>query len=186
MNKILRQQIRKKRQALSEDHQVVAQRNVLEKLRKLPEMCCAENIAIYYSSETDGELRTSEIIKYLWSRHKNVYLPRVVPGCQGIMAFYSYTPYSVLIKNKYGLWEPDPEKERHAEVSDLDIIITPLVAFDKDNHRLGMGGGFYDRILAGWKEKQKPLPVGIAHSCQRVERIDVQEWDISLDRVIVG
>ncbi|GIU31860.1 hypothetical protein TUM4433_24070 [Shewanella schlegeliana] len=50
----------------------------------------------------------------------------------------------------------------------IDVLITPLVAFDLLGNRMGMGRGFYDRILANWQHKRKPLPIGYAHDCQQV------------------
>lgn len=186
MSKELRQQIRAKRRALNNDQQCSAQANVLAQLKKLPEIECAKHIAIYASNAKDGELQTQELIAYLWSKAKKVYLPRIVSGEKGKMEFYSYTSDSKLIPNKYELLEPDPNQERTICASELDIIITPLVAFDKENNRLGMGGGFYDRFLSNWQEKDKPLPIGVAHSCQLVNKLTVEAWDVPLAKVIVG
>lgn len=154
MSRELRQHIRAERRALSKEQQYSAQLRVLEQLKGLPEIESAEHIAIYASDVKDGELQTQELIAYLWSKAKRVYLPRIVIGEKGKMAFYSYTPDSILIPNRYGLLEPDPNQEQPILASKLDIIITPLVAFDNANNRLGMGGGFYDRFLSGWQEKR--------------------------------
>ncbi len=68
-------------------------------------------------------------------------------------------------------------------LSKLDVLITPLVAFDEQGQRLGMGGGFYDRTLQNWRDIGLQ-PVGYAHDCQGVERLPVEEWDIPLPAVI--
>lgn len=63
------------------------------------------------------------------------------------------------------------------------MIVTPLVAFDDNGNRMGMGGGFYDRTLAQVKDN-KPLAVGYAHDCQQVSYLPVEYWDIPLPIII--
>ena len=69
----------------------------------------------------------------------------------------------------------------------LDLILVPLVAFDANGQRVGMGGGFYDRTLgkarinSTWK---RPYLIGIAHELQRVPAIAVQPWDVQMDAVV--
>jgi 5-formyltetrahydrofolate cyclo-ligase len=67
---------------------------------------------------------------------------------------------------------------------EIDIIFTPLVAFDAEGNRLGMGGGFYDRTLENWQQTGRPFPVGLAHDCQQVEMIPTEIWDIPLPALI--
>jgi len=179
----LRKKMRYQRQLLSENAQCFAQQKVLHQIKELPEMLTAQKIGIYYANEKEGELRTQKIIHYLWAQGKEVYLPYISSMKERKMRFFAYGPQSQLIKNKFGLWEPDITKERSIEIDDMDLIFVPLVAFDKENHRIGMGGGFYDRILVNWQKNKKPLPIGLAHHCQYVDKIDVQIWDIPLAKV---
>ena len=68
-------------------------------------------------------------------------------------------------------------------LSQLDVLVTPLVAFDESGQRLGMGGGFYDRTLQNWQQHGLQ-PVGYAHDCQAVEKLPVEKWDIPLPAVV--
>ena len=80
----------------------------------------------------------------------------------------------------------EPVDSEIIDSSELDIVITPLVAFDKDRNRVGMGGGYYDRefsYLANYKQHHKPLLIGIAYDCQKVEKITPNPWDIRLFRI---
>ena len=88
-------------------------------------------------------------------------------------------------KNRFGIKEPISTDIINAD--QLDILFMPLVGFDKDKNRIGMGGGFYDRTLA-FKKQQKmaknPKLIGLAFDCQQVEQLEVQEWDVPLDVII--
>ena len=85
--------------------------------------------------------------------------------------------------NRFGIAEPELGKNPTAPVWTLDIILLPLVAFDRAGNRMGMGGGFYDRTLARLNNSamERPLLIGLAHHCQEVEHLQAQSWDIPLD-----
>jgi len=90
----------------------------------------------------------------------------------------------VLIKNQYGIAEPKRNPRDAIAPWKLDIVITPLVAFDRDGNRLGMGKGYYDRTFStkqhGWR---KPKLVGLAFSLQEATFIH-HAWDVPLDMVV--
>ncbi|HAT0112766.1 TPA: 5-formyltetrahydrofolate cyclo-ligase, partial [Salmonella enterica subsp. enterica serovar Saintpaul] len=85
--------------------------------------------------------------------------------------------------NRLKIQEPRLDVRDVLPLAKLDVLVTPLVAFDEDGQRLGMGGGFYDRTLQNWQQ-HKILPVGYAHDCQLVEKLPVKEWDIPLPAVV--
>jgi 5-formyltetrahydrofolate cyclo-ligase len=107
-----------------------------------------------------------------------LFLP--VIGEQNLMTFAEWTPGSELVANRYGIPEP-PRAAQRCEIAALDIIAMPLVAWDRAGGRLGMGGGFYDRALAGTKNS---LLVGLAHSVQELRQVPRDDWDIPLDFVV--
>ena len=87
--------------------------------------------------------------------------------------------------NKFGIAEPKPDVSAIILPGQLDIIFMPLVAFDDQGQRLGMGGGFYDRTLASLPQGcNKPLLVGLAHQCQQVDMVPAEPWDVPLPRVL--
>jgi 5-formyltetrahydrofolate cyclo-ligase len=87
--------------------------------------------------------------------------------------------------NKFSIREPKPDVTAIALPVQLDVIFMPLVAFDAQGQRLGMGGGFYDRTLATLpQDSQKPLLVGLAHQCQQVETVPTEPWDVPLPLVL--
>jgi 5-formyltetrahydrofolate cyclo-ligase len=92
-----------------------------------------------------------------------------------------------LTRNRFGIPEPALRHRRIALPWALDLILVPLVGFDVQCRRLGMGGGFYDRTLAYLRQRRywrRPRLVGLAHECQRVERLDSRPWDVPLDMVV--
>lgn len=179
----LRQQIRKTRQNLTALDQIRAAQTVTQKALNLITERHAEHIAVYLSF--DGEINTRPLTEALWAQRKNVYLPVLHPFCKGHMLFLHYTPETELIPNEFGIPEPRLNVKNILPIHRLDIIFTPLVAFDKQGNRLGMGGGFYDRTLQDWRH-QHFIPVGLAHQCQQVDKLPTENWDIPLFDILVG
>ena len=175
----LRQMMRQRRIGLSRDEQKYAGINLLEQVKRLPHIQQAQNIALYLSS--DGEIDTQPIIDWLWQQGKQVVLPVLHPFSKGHLLFLHYHDNSPICLNKYGIAEPKLDKTQICLLKDIDIIFTPLVAFDSGGQRLGMGGGYYDRTLASWFSSGKgALPIGLAHDCQQVNDIPCEHWDIPL------
>lgn len=179
----IRQLIRQRRQQLSHQQQHQASLQVCQQALQLIQQRKAQHIALYIAF--DGELSTQPLIEQLWQQHKKVYLPVLHPFCQGHLLFIAYQPDSQLIKNQFGILEPELNVQNILPTEQLDIIFTPLVAFDKAGNRLGMGGGFYDRTLQNWQQKNF-IPVGLAHRCQQVDKLPTESWDIPLADILVA
>lgn len=181
--KTLRAEIRNKRQSLSDEFQTLAGLQLADKLSQhlLVKQSC--NIAIFLSN--DGEINTMPFIKWCWENNKKVYLPVIHPFSKGHLLFIRYEQNAKMIKNQYGIFEPSLKIQNIITPLQLDIIFTPLVAFDKLGNRLGMGGGYYDRLLAPWfKTQVGGIPIGLAHDSQQVKQIQMEEWDVPLPQII--
>lgn len=178
----LRLQIRQRRQALSSEHQQQASNQLLQQLINHPKVQAAGKIALYLAN--DGELDPMLIIKALWQLDKEVYLPVIHPFHSGQMMFIRYQAHTKMIPNTFGIPEPELDVTKVCPVDQLDIVFTPLVAFDAEGNRMGMGGGYYDRTLQHWQENQRPYPIGLAHECQQVEHLEQQHWDVPLAEII--
>ncbi len=178
-----RKLIREKRNALCSDTQFQAGLDLVTQFAQLPEIQQAQNIAIYLSA--DGELDTKPLIEWLWQQGKSVYLPVIHPFSKGQLLFLQYVNEDQLVYNKYRILEPKLDIRHLLPVKQLDVICTPLVGFDSIGHRLGMGGGYYDRTLSHWfKTGEGGKPIGIAHDCQHVERLPIESWDIPLPKIV--
>ena len=179
----LRQQIRKTRANLTALQQQQAEDSITQQALALIEERNAQHIALYVSF--DGEISTEKLIKTLWAQDKYVYLPVLHPFNPNHLLFLRYLPDTPMLKNKFGIWEPKFNVQNVLPLDELDILFTPLVAFDKQGNRLGMGGGFYDRTLQHW-QKSPFIPVGLAHQCQQVEQLPTEVWDVPLHQILVA
>ena len=179
----LRQQIRKTRANLTALQQQQAENSITQQALALIEERNAQHIALYVSF--DGEISTDKLIKTLWAQDKHVYLPVLHPFNPNHLLFLRYLPDTPMLKNKFGIWEPKFNVQNVLPLDELDILFTPLVAFDTQGNRLGMGGGFYDRTLQNWQNSSF-IPVGLAHQCQQVEQLPTEAWDVPLHQILVA
>ena len=150
------------------------------RITHLPHWRRARHVALYLAA--DGEIDTSPLIHAAWRAGKRVYLPVVQSSKR--LAFRRTTPTTPLITGRFGIRIPHRTGEPLRPVAGLDLLVMPLVGFDAAGHRLGMGGGFYDRTLAGRGRGRRPLRVGLAHACQQQPVIPHDPWDQRLDRVV--
>ncbi len=179
----VRQNIRQQRRLLSSVQQQQAAETIKTQLIQHPKIQQATHIAL--TLPHDGEIDTTLFIQWCWEQNKQTYLPVVHPFSKGHLLFLHYHAESKMQANRYGILEPELSQTEACPVQQLDIICTPLVAFDKQGNRIGMGGGYYDRMLAPWFEnKQGPYPIGLAHDCQQVEQLPIANWDVPLPEII--
>lgn len=177
----IRTHVRHLRRGLTAEQQTLAADSVAEHAINLLPVSEAQHIALFLS--VDGELNTRPLIARLWQQHKHVYLPVLHPFSPGNLLFIRYTPETVMTPNRLRIQEPLLDVRQVIPLDRLDLMFVPLVAFDKQGQRLGMGGGFYDRTLQNWRQHNF-LPVGLAHDCQLVDALPVAEWDIPLPAIL--
>lgn len=176
----IRQTIRHARRQLSPEQQTEAAQQVTARFMALPDVVYAQHIALYLSF--DGELDTQPAIEACWQTGKQVYLPVVHPFSRGHLLFLQYHPHTRMRLNRYNIAEPALDIRTLIPSSKLDIIATPLVAFDADGQRLGMGGGYYDRTLGLCAPNA--TAIGLAHDCQRWHSLPCEQWDVSLPHIL--
>ena len=144
-----------------------------------------QHIAFYLPN--DGELDLRPLIERAWAMGKSCYLPVLSPLYHNRLWFAPYRPDSPLRNNRFGIPEPACPWRRMRPVWSLDLVLTPLVAFDRYGNRLGMGGGFYDRSLAYLERRevwQKPQLIGTAYEFQQVPQLPVASWDVPLHGIV--
>ncbi|WP_130099435.1 5-formyltetrahydrofolate cyclo-ligase [Siccibacter turicensis] len=177
----IRKHIRQLRRALTPERQTHFADLAANRMMAWPPVVLAHNVAVFLSF--DGELDTRPLIDRLWRAGKRVYLPVLHPFSPGNLLFLHYHPESELQINRLNIHEPKLDVRDVLPLDRLDVLVTPLVAFDTHGQRLGMGGGFYDRTLQNWQQ-HGISPVGYAHDCQQVAQLPVEEWDVPLPAVV--
>ena len=173
----LRALLRQRRRSANPEQQRLAAQLIAEHARVLPAWSGASNIALYL--DTDGEIGTRHLRDACLKEQKALFLP-IVDGPPPRLHFARWKMGDALLPNRYGIEEPAAGAEQRP-VHELDIVFMPLVAWDRTGHRLGMGGGYYDRTLA---HTDRPVLVGLAYSGQELEEVPSEDWDITLDAVI--
>lgn len=173
----LRTQLRQRRDALP-PHQCQAHSHAIcEHLLAHPFYKNANTLGAYWAIGNEVDL--SALIEQAHADGKRIALPRINGT---VMKFHLYTPEQTQI-NTYGITEPLDTCEVIPR-SEMDAVIMPLVGFDAQGHRIGMGGGFYDRYFSDQKTATTPLRLGVAYEVQRTEQIKSNAWDIHLHTTI--
>ena len=109
----------------------------------------------------------------------NISLPAIKKNFQ--MDFYKWSFADPLKVNKYGIPEPEIRNIIYP-----DILLIPLVAFDKNLNRLGYGGGYYDRLIEKLSKKKKITKIGLALSVQKIKKVPVDVYDQKLDFIVTN
>ena len=148
-------------------------KKIVTRFMELPEVKDAVFIYCYISFRS--EVDTMPLLHSLWKSGKRVAVPRV--DCKE-MQFYEIFSMNDLEIGYYGIQEP---KKDCNLAHKADLIVLPGLAFDKKGHRLGYGGGFYDRYLEEAKDEKK---IALAFSEQLVEEVPIEERDVIVDKII--
>ena len=136
----------------------------------------------------DGELATAKVLEWVLAQPDWQLALPVLGNQPGEMRCALWDGQTPLQPNRFGILEPQTELGQPGlAIQEVRCVLMPLVAFDRHGHRMGMGGGYYDRLLADIPSlpvSQRPWLVGWAHSLQQVDYLISQPWDIALDACI--
>ena len=125
------------------------------------------------------EIDILQILEKFEKKNFIITLPKIKKNSQ--MNFFQWSTNDPLAINKFGIPEPISKMVKYP-----DILLVPLVAFDKNYNRIGYGGGFYDRYIKKAKKRKKVLTIGFAYSFQKVKKIPTNKYDIRLDFIITS
>tara|TARA_Y100000992_G_scaffold171349_1_gene115230 strand:- start:2763 stop:3302 length:540 start_codon:yes stop_codon:yes gene_type:complete len=170
-------QIRKKILKIRKNNNI---KNLKIDFKKILKILKKENIrgkilGGYYSF--NYEVNVLKILEDFERYNYTITLPRIKKNYK--MDFFNWSFKEPLLINKYGI--PEPISNR---IKFPDILLVPLVAYDKNYNRVGYGGGFYDRYIKNIKKYKKVITIGLAYSFQKVKKIPVNKNDIKLDFII--
>ena len=181
---IHRQRIRQQRRQLTHQQRKQYALEVTEHVIHSSVFRNSQHIAAYLPVQ--GELDPKLIIKAAWERRKKIYLPVLTPFNDNKLWFIRYEPSTRMFNNRFGIPEPIVKHRQRLSVRSLDLVLMPLVGFDLQGHRLGMGGGFYDRsfaFLLNRRHLQKPRLIGLAYDFQKISQLTPENWDVPLDAI---
>ena len=174
----LRSAMRARRAALSPEAVAEAGAAVARRLESVPAMAGARRVAAYRAVR--GEVPLDALLD--GERRQVLTLPRVAGRD---LEFVAWRDGQRFAPGSFGI--PEPVHGEVVAFADHDAVLVPLVAFDAHCHRLGQGGGFYDRALAALPsgpETARPATIGVAHWFQQVDEIPLEPWDMPLDAVV--
>ena len=174
--KAIRRELRAQRRQLQRSERRTAQRAIVRNLKRMRAYRRARNLAVYLG--IDGEVDLGTLVEHARSSGKAVFVPVLA---QNGLRFVEADPCITLLRNRFGI--PEPVDGRRIDPRALDLVLTPLVAFDAHGNRLGMGKGYYDRSFRFLKFRRcwrKPKLIGIGFDFQRIERLRPQQWDVPL------
>ncbi|WP_122679656.1 5-formyltetrahydrofolate cyclo-ligase [Pseudomonas viridiflava] len=181
----LRRQLRKARRSLTSSQQREAARGLYRQLAQHPLFRRARHVSLYLPM--DGEIDPRLLLRAAQRRGKATYLPVLNAWPRTRMVFQRVRPGEKFKPNRFRIPEPRINRAKQRRIWALDLVLMPLVGFDDEGGRLGMGGGFYDRSLAYRARRstwRKPVLLGLAHECQKVERLAQASWDVPLQGTV--
>ncbi len=179
----LRKQLKQQRASLSQQQQQRQSAQMIRQLQRSAPFRAARHIALYLPVR--GEADPVKLRQHANPR-QTFYLPVLSPYKPHGLVFVRWDKRTRFKNNRFNIPEPLIRRNQIKAAHSLDLVITPLLAFDPNGSRLGMGGGFYDRSFAFKQNRRyarKPHLTGMAYEFQRVEQLARQAWDVPLDAI---
>ena len=178
----LREELRAQRTRLTPAQRIAAATGVAAILEQLPEFIVDQRVAGYWA--VAGELPLHVVVGALTSRDQHYYLP--VLERQRRLRFAPWRVGAEVHANRYGIPEPQCDAGDLLDPAALDLVLVPLLGFDRRGHRLGTGAGYYDRsfaFLGDQPHPARPVLVGIGYSFSERPELPAEAWDIQMDFV---
>ena len=176
-----RHALRQRRRDIAPPERMKAAEAVAERLLGLPDAPARGYVAGYWAM--DGELPL-----HVWEIRLPpdcIYCLPVLDEAKMQLRFAPWRSGDALVSNRFGIPEPDFDAASLLDAADIALIALPLTGFDARAHRLGMGGGWYDRTLAFRRDAPAPpLAIGIGFDLQQVEAIAPAPWDVPCDAIV--
>lgn len=179
----VRRRLRAQRNELPAEARLTASRAVAQHLADCPAFSAATRVAGYWAVR--GELPLAHIPAGMRQRGTSYFLPLLGSGHD--LRFAAWQPGDDIVANRYGIPEPDVEPGALLDAKDMDLILLPLVGFDRSGQRLGSGAGYYDRTLEFLRDRDHPSSprlIGVAYAMQELPAIAAAPWDVPLDAVV--
>lgn len=181
---LIRREMRRRRRALSDSQRTLLARRIAIQLARSIFVKPHARIAVYLA--TRGEADLAPFILLARRRQCRLYLPRILNARCARMEFFPFPAGKPLRRNRFGIAELPSSAVAPTPPHHLDVVLAPVVAFDAQGWRLGMGAGYYDRRLSALRRAsswRRPKLIGVAYDFQQVASLSPQTWDVQLDGV---
>ena len=181
----VRREMRARRRALSSRDRKSAPKRFVSLALRAGLLRPGRRIGLYIAHSAEADPK--ELLRRAVTLGCEVYLPAITDYRANRMRFLHFDVGTPLIRNRYGIPEPDKKSGVFANALHLDAIFVPLVAVDAQGNRIGSGAGFYDRALKhlhAARRWRRPKLVGVAFECQKLAKIPSHTWDVPLDALI--
>ncbi len=185
----IRAAIRQQRQQLTAAENQAASQQLSNHLANTPLFLRSQHIAVYVAN--DGEIDPLPLVKQGQALNKRFYLPVLTADK---LDFRHYQLDAPMTLNHCGIPEPHEDHSHTHPITELDLVLLPLVAFDGRGNRLGMGAGYYDKSFAFLNAPERtartatrslpPVLLGLAYDFQQVDAIASQAWDVPLQGIV--
>lgn len=180
MNKAeIRKRMMNLRRQLPDEKVIEKSLKIMEHLFSLDVVINARLIMTYV--DANGEVRTREIIKHALEAGKRIAVPVCVPEKGEIMVSEIFS-LNELVPGHYGIMEPKKECIRPVDVSKIDVVLIPGLAFDLKGNRIGYGKGYYDRFLGSLESFT--VKIALAYEFQVLEEVPFEHFDVAVDYII--
>jgi 5-formyltetrahydrofolate cyclo-ligase len=153
---------------------------ITQQLVDLPAVAGAGSLLAYLSF--GSEFDTRALLSRLMARGARIALPRVNRDTRGLDLYFVHDLAADTVSGTWGIREPDPGRCAAAALHAIDAVLAPGVAFTARGERLGYGGGFYDRLLGGWRPR--PPVIAACYGVQLVDALPVESGDVPVDTVV--
>ena len=179
-----RARLRAARRAITGSARRVAEAAIISRILRLAAFRRARMVSCYLPF--DGEVDLRPLIYRVRPQGKTYCLPAVSRSHSREMRFLSYRRGEYLVTNRFGIGEPLTLGSAIVPSREIDVALMPVVGFDENGSRIGMGAGYYDRFFGrkGVCGYRHTCLVGVAFECQRLSLIERREWDVPLDLVV--
>ena len=168
---------------LSAPERLTAAAALANTLESLPEFLVDRHVAGYWA--VAGEMPLHAVYASLRAREQIYLLP--LTDADHTLRFAAWQAGAALRNNRYGIPEPDAPTTAQVSPDELDLVLLPLLGFDRRGNRLGSGGGYYDRsfaFLRSMARPARPVLVGIGYHFQEVAELIPESWDVKLDFIV--
>jgi 5-formyltetrahydrofolate cyclo-ligase len=183
LKKDLRQLLRQRRAELIGMVRIAAHKAMLRHVKRAQLFKKGQKIGLYMPLGFEVDCRV--LFQFAAQCGAQIYLPRIAARDQRLW-FVPWQAKSRCTRNRFGIEEPNAPRATWRRAQQLNRIFLPLLGFDLQGGRLGMGGGYYDRslVVRHLFHSTGPSLIGLAYACQQVASLPCAPWDVRLDGVL--